>query len=241
MARIILENRAKIDIDIGYLEEVRSYANLPDGSILLVLHDGLLPKNDQGVCIVSQLKHLDPGSSAICRCSSSTEWDCCVAIAKKWCTSRNQFPAYFTYLLGHEFGHAYVCLSDICLHIHCCLIVDRIIPASYCEIQFPHEFPNEQLFDQFGKYLALKLHGDTKFVHEINSLKKTANGIEKQRLELIEKLPPKSDFSDLRKTMIDFSKPYKDNLIISWKRDRDKKGPKSLASWISDYDKLFEY
>ena len=35
MARIILENKAKIDIDVGYLEDDLSYANLPDGSILL--------------------------------------------------------------------------------------------------------------------------------------------------------------------------------------------------------------
>jgi hypothetical protein len=30
-------------------------------------------------------------------------------------------------------------------------------------------------------------------------------------------------------------------LIKSWKRDRDRKGSKSLTSLISDYDKLFEY
>jgi len=207
----------------------------------LVLHDDSLPKNDQGVCVASQLIHFDPDYCSICRCSNPTEWDCCVVIAKKWCASRNQFPAYFTYLLGHEFGHAYLCLSDIALHIHCCLILDRIRSASYNEIQFPHELPNEQLFDQFGKYLTLKLHGDTEFVREINSLKPTADDIERERLELIQKLLPKSDFSDLRKTMIDFSKPYKDNLIISWKRDRDRKGAKSLTSLISDYDKLFEY
>ena len=40
--------------------------------------------------------------------------------------------------VGHEFGHAYICLSDITLHIHCCLIHDWIKPASKNAIQYEH-------------------------------------------------------------------------------------------------------
>jgi hypothetical protein len=101
--------------------------------------------------------------------------------------------------------------------------------------------PSEQLFDQFGKYLSFELHGDKKLKHEINSLKKTVNSIEKSRLELIQKLAPKSELNGLRKNIIDFSRAYKNELIKCWKEDYEKNGSDSLASLISDYDELFEY
>ncbi len=241
MAKIILENKAKIDIETKYFKDLLSYAKLPDGLILLVLYDSSLPENKQGVCIVPQLKRFAPSYSDICICSYSSSWNCCIVIPKKWCVARNEFPAYFTYLIGHELGHAYICLSDITLHIHCCLIHLSIKSASKDKIQFPHELPNEQLFDQFGKYIALKLHGDKKLIDEINSLKGTAGNIKRQRLELIQRLPPEKNFSDLRKTMIDFSRPYKDELIRYWKIDVNENGYSSLASLIYDYDKLFQY
>ena len=166
MAKIILENKAKIDIEVAYLEDLLAYASLPDGSILLVLHDNSLPEKNQGVCVASQLFHLASEYKDICSCPNSAKWDCCVAINRKWCLSRDNFPAYFTYLLGHEFGHVNICLSSITLHIHCCLIHDWIRPASNSVIQYAHELPNEQLFDQFGKYLSFKIHGDKKFDHQ---------------------------------------------------------------------------
>lgn len=148
------------------------------------------------------------------------------------------------YLLGHEFGHAYICLSDISLHIHCCLIRLRIKPASKNKVTRPHELPNEQLFDQFGKYLSQKLHGSEKLYDEIRKLKTTADDIEIKNLEQIENLPPSRNFSELRKTVVNFSKPYKDELIDCWKHldtEARKRGEKSLTRLISDYEKLFEY
>ncbi len=244
MAKIIPKNKADIDIEVNYLEDLLSYANLPDGIVLLVLHNNSLPENNQGVCVASQLIDIDPEFKSICHCSNSTSWDCCIAIANKWCVSRNEFPAYFTYLLGHEFGHTYICLSNISLHIHCCLIRLCIRPASKNKIVLPHELPNEQLFDQFGKYLSQKLHGSEKLNIEIQKLKTTAHDIEIKNLEQIENLPPSRNFNELRKTMIDFSIPYKDELIACWKHvdnESKKRGDKSLTSLIYDYEKLFEY
>jgi hypothetical protein len=211
LAKIILKNSAKIDLEEKYIEEFCSFANLPKGKIFLVLHGNSLPESNQGVCVSSQLIKFAPELLGICPCSNLTTWDCCIAIAKKWCICRDVFPAYFTYLLGHEFGHAYVCLSDIALHIHCCLIRDWIRPASKNVIQLPHSLPNEQLFDRFGKYLSFKMHGDEKLDLEINALKETAGDIEKQHLEMIQELSTSGN------------------------------GSNSLASLISDYDELFEY
>jgi hypothetical protein len=242
LALVTLKNNENIDIEKDFFEQFCSYGNLPKGSILLVLHDNSLPgKNLQGVCVTSQLICFASEYRYICSCSDSTKWDCCIAIDRKWCLSRDKFPAYFTYLLGHEFGHAYICLSDITLHIHHCLIHDWIKPASKSVIQYEHELPSEQLFDQFGKYLSFKLHGDKKLEHEINLLKKTANNIEKLRLKMIKELDPKNDFTGLRKSIIEFSKPYKSELIQCWNEDYENRGSRSLTSLISDYDELFEY
>ncbi len=242
MALVTLKNSAKIDIEIKFLEKLCSYANLPKGSILLVLHDNSLHgKNKQGVCVASQLSYFASEYTEICSCPNSAKWDCCVAIDRKWCLSRDKFPAYFTYLLGHEFGHAYICLSDITLHIHCCLIHDWIRPASKSTIQYAHELPDEQLFDQFGKYLSFKIHGDEKLDYEINVLKEAAEDIEKQHLGIIQKLPPIQKFDGLRKSIVEFSRPYKNELVRYWKKDFEENGSNSLASLISDYDKLFEH
>jgi hypothetical protein len=241
LAKIILKNSAKIDLEEKYIEEFCSFANLPKGKIFLVLHGNSLPESNQGVCVSSQLIKFAPELLGICPCSNLTTWDCCIAIAKKWCICRDVFPAYFTYLLGHEFGHAYVCLSDIALHIHCCLIRDWIRPASKNVIQLPHSLPNEQLFDRFGKYLSFKMHGDEKLDLEINALKETAGDIEKQHLEMIQELSPSGKFDGLRNSIIEYSRPYRDELIRCWKKDFEENGSNSLASLISDYDELFEY
>ena len=240
MAIVTLNNKVKIDIDNNFLEELCFYAKLPNGSILLVLHDNTLPDNLQGICVASQLINFASEYTGICSCPNSARWDCCVVINRKWCISRDEFPAYFTYLLGHEFGHAYICLLDISLHIHSCLIHDWIKPASKSVIQYEHELPCEQLFDQFGKYLSFKLHGDKKLEREINSLKERVNNIEKSRLEMIQTLAPRSELNGLRKSIVDFSKAYKNELIQYWKDDYEKRGSDSLTSLISDYDELFE-
>jgi hypothetical protein len=243
MAKIELENRAGIDIEKKYLEDLNSYANLPDGKVLLVLNDSPLPKNNQGVCVASQLRYIDPEYDHICRRLNSSSWDCCVIIANKWCMSRNEFPAYFTYLLGHELGHAYICLSDITLHIHCCLIHLCIKSASKNKFNFPHELPNEKLFDQFGKYLSQKFYSLKKLDREIDILHNMANNIEKKCLEQIKTLSPLNNFNELRDTIINFSKPFKNELIECWKHDASEAinhNENSLTHLISDYDKIFE-
>jgi len=48
VAKIILKNKAEIDIEANYLEDLLSYANLPDGIVLLVLLDNSLPCERKG-------------------------------------------------------------------------------------------------------------------------------------------------------------------------------------------------
>lgn len=239
MAQIILQNKANIDFEKEYFEDILTYAKLPDGEICLILSDNSLPENNQGVCVSSQLIRFAFLYNDLCSCGLS--WDCCVAISNKWCDLRNEFPAYFTYLIGHEFGHATVCLSDITLHIHCCIVHDFIKPASNGIIEFSHELPHEQLFDQFGKYLAAQLYGAEKLHNEIEEINSDDSLAERNHLDLIKNLSESHNYSDLRKNLIDFSIPYRDELIKYWKRDVAQNGKNSLASYISDFGELFKY
>jgi hypothetical protein len=113
VANILLHEKTKNHIEVNYLEGLLFYANLPDGVILLVFHENALPENNQGVCVAAQLIDIDREFKYICNCSGTTSWDCCVAIAKKWWASRPEFPAYFTYLLGHELLVNYRILADL--------------------------------------------------------------------------------------------------------------------------------
>lgn len=240
MAKIVLENKVKINIEKSYLEKLIYHAFMPKGNVLLLLYDEPLPEDNQGVCVAAQLKKFAPSYGSIFDSSFASSWDCCVAISRKWCLSRDAFPAYFTYLVGHELGHARTCLSKIALHIHCCLIHDFIGPASKGLIKFPFELPHELLYDKFGKYVALQLHEEGQLYSEIESLKACANSIERRHLELIRDLSPSNDFSNLRENLIEFSFPYRSDLIDCWKNNHAQEGDMSLTSLIFDYDKLFE-
>ena len=118
-----------------------------------------LPNNKQAVFVHKDLISYDPNSHEYTRIgyqNSDYKWDCFIAISGKWCDRRDKYPACFAYLIGHELGHAKVCLSDRCLHIHCCLIQSNIKRASFGKIKYCHELPHEKLFDKFGKFLAHK-------------------------------------------------------------------------------------
>lgn len=242
MATIKLYNMVNIKIEKEYIDAILALSNLPSGSVSLVLHDSSLPDGNQGVCVAQELLHFDPEYNSIFCGQNSTMWDCGIAIARKWCEKRQKYPSYFTYLLGHELGHAYICLSDINLHIHCCLIHLCIRPASDDRILFPHELPDEQLFDQFGKYLTSKLHhGTDELDREIEIISKSADEIEKNNLVQLKRLAPSNEFSNLRKRMIDFSMPYKSALIHCWKELVRRDGSNSIASLFHDYEALFIY
>ena len=241
MTKVTLINRAKIDLDEEYLNRFISYTNPSDGNIVLVLHDNSLPENNQGVCCPSQLKEFASEYLDIDPFLRSNRWDCLVAIANKWCIKWDVYPAYFTYLLGHEFGHAHICISDIALHIHCCLVHDWIKAASRNEIQFQRFLPNEQLFDQYGKFLSIQMHGDEKLNFEIDSIKKGIGVNDLERLKSIKELAPKHELDGLRDLLVTFSLPYKEELIKCWQMDVQQNGSESLASYINNYDELFEY
>ena len=62
----------------------------------------------------------------------------------------------------------------------------------------------------------------------------------RMRLEAMLSLPVSNDFADLRNSLINFSRPYKDKLIELWKKDAIETGDDSLAKLIVNYDDLFK-
>lgn len=236
MNKTILINDAQIDVEI--IDEVLAAASLPSGKILLILSDGYLQEGYLGCCLPKSLiayqdligifnSYLDRG------------WDCGVALSAKACRFRSTHPAYFTYLLGHELGHAYVCINDISVHIHSCLIQDFICKASFKKVSQWHELPHEELFDQFGIYVAESLFSRQQLDSEITSLLGSPDCQDKDRLELMLSLPPFKDFKGLRDKLVQFAAPYKTELIKLWKAAASESNSASLLDLIDDYELLF--
>lgn len=240
MGTIYFENKAGIGIDLNKLDRIAIEATLPAGRIILVFNDRPLPGNMQGACTPRRLLKFSRSYTPVCYARDFRNWDVCVAITNRFCLLSNEYPAYFMYLIGHEFGHAKICLLDLDLHVHYCLIENHIKLASNYEITRIIELPHEQIFDRFGIYLAERLYSRDQFNMEIRSLLDRFKCNDRDRLHIMLSLDPSDNLFHLRDELVAFSRPYKSALISSWQRERNEWEHDSLASWFDDYDALFE-
>ena len=190
MAKIILINKEKISL--RNIQEIIETVELPEGRILLILHDGNLINNNQGICIPKSLLRYSRGVRVFDQYGHD-RWDCGIAISHKYCSLSSDFPAYFVYLLGHELGHSSICLSNVSTHIHYCLIEKYIGLALNNKIILWHELPHEKLFDQFGIYCAEKIFSRSVFNEEIKKLIKVNDGKDILRLNNLLQLPASID------------------------------------------------
>ena len=231
-------NKANIEFSNNRLTRLITEAALPDGKLILVLSDkNLLPGKNQGACVPRKLLNFSRPYVAICGEEDINNCDVCIAISKKYC----EYPAYFTYLIGHELGHAKICLSDLDLHIHYCLIQAHIKGASHNVITKYHELPHERRFDQFGIYLCEKINSRHKLNAEIETLIANPDCNNRERLNNMLSLNASNNLNNLREDLIHFSRPFKSTLIASWKKEREILGDRSLTSLIDDdYEALFK-
>ncbi len=242
MTTIIFDNKAQIDFSEGCLLRVKSEAHLPSGPILLVLSDRALCDNNLGECIPRALLKYAPGERVFDQ-HKSQDWDCGIAVSKKVCLLKEQYPAYFAYILGHELAHAFVCLTDISIHIQSSLVEKFIRDASEDRITQATELPDEVLSDRFGIHIAERIFSREKLNADITHLLKMPNCKDAVRLRKVLSLSGSSNLGDLRRLrddLVAISKPYKARLIELWEKDVAKRGSGSLASLIDDYDALFE-
>lgn len=243
MATIIFDNRAHIGLSEGCLLRVKNEAHLPSGRLLLVLSDGPLPENNLGVCIPRALLRFAPGYRRMFDQAKREDWDCGIAVSKKVCQMKEKHPAYFAYILGHEIGHASVCLIDISVHIHSCLIEEFIRAASDDMVTQATELPHEVLCDKRGIHIAERIFSRERLNADITEIVKMPDCKDAARLRRLLSLSSSSnlgDLKDLRNDLVAISMPYKDRLIDLWKKDVAQRGSNSLASLIHDYDALFE-
>ena len=232
-----LINKANVKVDEAQIDLLLSESQLPPGEILLLLSDAALANDDQGCCVPRQLVHMQDDYRYLSD-KSFGRWDCCIAISREQCDAASSYPAYFTYLLGHELGHAKLCLSDICLHIHSCLIRE-FIGAVSDKVEFmEHLMPHERRCDQFGVYLSSIVHSRDMLSAEIE--RKVKEETKNQaRLRSLLTVVPRIDFIGLRDELLSLSIPFKAQLIELWEEDRRQYGQNSLVSCIHDYEALF--
>ena len=239
MAEIVLVNSSQISSKS--ISNLLQKVVLPKGKIILLLTEEAGTGNF-GECVPKCLLDFAHRQSFF-REYINDDWGSGVIIYPKAYEIYEEYPAYFTYLLGHELGHAHVCLTDIHLHIHYCLIQEYIELASSGEIKEWHELPHEILFDQYGLYISEMMFTKEQFYQEIAEITKLPEFINDQiRLNKLLNLRPTNDISGLRKNLIKFSLPYKDKLITLWKQDTVKTlagNDLSITQLIRDHELLF--
>ena len=239
-ADYILFNKSGIEFGEDFLNRIFKLADLPKDRLLLIFHNGPLFSSNLGITVPRKV-YFEINDSGFFLKYKDKEWDCGIAFSSKACQLFNQFPAYFVYLIGHEFGHAHICLQDEALHVHLCLIQDFIKEASNERISSWHELPHEILFDKYGIFIAGNFYSRDQLNLDIEEMLKEQDCKDRLRLEQMLEQKSTNDLSGLRESLVKFSLPYKNELIELWKEDHNKKGSKSLASFINDYDQLFEY
>lgn len=238
MNSAILVNDFGIPIDL--IDSILIKSSLPESKIIIILSDGYLPDSLLGCCIPRSLIEYE-NSIGIFNDHLDKDWDHGVALSTTACEYINKHTAFFTYLVAHELGHAYQCISDITIHIHYCLIQEYIKRASSGKIQSWHELPHEQLFDQFGIYIAEKIFSKEQMIDELHSI--IDNNLSKDitRIKCMLSLDPFIGFDGLREQLIKFSKPYKKELIALWHEDLiENKATPTLLKLVDNFENLFQ-
>lgn len=236
MDDFILDNQSNVPDDeiINLLKKV----NLPQGRIILLLTDKTRLES-LGECIPKCL--IDYAGRR--RYFRQDYWECGVILSQKACNIHDEYPAYFMYLLGHELGHAHICLTDVYLHIHYCLIQDFIRDASNNKILGWHELPHEIKMDQYGLFITEMIYSRKEINQQIKKIINLPDCKDKTRLEQLLTLPSSNELSGLREELIDFSLPYKDKLIELWKKDAQESSDRNdlaITRLVKDYDALFD-
>lgn len=214
---VITQNNANIELNEKRLIELISAAELPDCRLKFLFYDNVLldKNNNEYQALTDSSKRIY--NSVIREIHKQNKdaktWDVCITVSRKYCDLSTEYPAYFVYLLGHEIGHAKICLTDLELHDFYCFIQQYIKYASnYC-IKKWMEMPHELLFDQFGIYLCEKLYSREKLNDEIKKLIEKSIYNDVNRLERMLMLEGTNDLSNLEDDLIRFSNPYKNQLI----------------------------
>ncbi len=226
MAIIRIKNMANIDVgdENEYENKLASHCQLGNGFVWLVFYDDSLPPNLQGRCVPKDLLYLcpEPYNSSIINSNDWQEhrkWDCYIAISEEWCEKKDKYPAYFTYLIGHELGHAKIWLSDSGLFEFCWLIHLYLVERSkQGERILLHEFPEESHCDHFGVYLCEKLSLRSQLNREIIEMISEDSCKDRERLQWLLTISGSDDLDKLRADLVNSFRPQRPDLIDYWEK-----------------------
>lgn len=243
MTSIIPINEANIDLSL--IEKINIAADLPEKRILLYLSRGQLPDGESylGVCLPRKLIEYAPSYRKYDKDDRYSRWDCFIGLSKKTCDYSNTHPAYFAYLLAHEFGHALVCFDDLPFHIFNWLVENYINEASGGKVSKWWQIPHEIQHDRFGIHISSKIYGRDILNEQIRDIIAKNDSKDIRRLEIILEMEGSADYSDIKRNFVEFVLPYKSELIRLWEREKEeasKHKRKSLTEIISNYEQLFK-
>ncbi|HEX7049051.1 MAG TPA: hypothetical protein VF188_02475 [Longimicrobiales bacterium] len=215
MARIALINQSCVEPEA--IADICEAATLPDDEILLIVGDSKLSSDYQGVTLPRQLAGYATDLFGL-QDYLHRNWDCGVSISPTWADRQPDFPAYFAFLLGHEFGHATTALTDLGVAFFEDLVlryIPRVAPRKWRWDDMPHE----QAYDQFGMTIAGKIYGRDTVEWEFVQIVEQGLPADAERLRKILSLEPRADVSHVRSALANFRLPYKDDLLRVWKAD----------------------
>lgn len=235
MARIALYNPVEIDREV--LGSIAEAAGLPAGRVCLIVGDPRLDGDLQGITLPREFVPIAGNLYGLGE-HLLESWDCGVVIGEVWAGRQAAYPAYFAYLLGHEFGHATTVLSNLGLAVYEDLIFRFIKAASGGEICRNDQLPHEIRYDQFGIAVAQELYGRAAFEADCQRILSSDIDTDKFRLEKVLGLTPTTDLDGLPEELAAFSSPYRDKLLSLWEQARER-GHLKIANGLSSLDALW--
>lgn len=219
MAKVALHNPGRVDQNaIGMVAEL---ARLPAGRICLIIGDDLLADEYQG-CTIPRRSVPWLGNVFGLSNHLQEDWECGVVIGQKWAALQPTFPAYFAYLLGHEFGHAATVLSRLWLAAYEDMLF-RYIPRIVTDREWRwNDFPHEVRYDRFGIAIAEASYGRDTVEREFEQIRRDGLTDDAERLLGALNLEPTTDLETLPEELARFSRPHRDALIELWRSDLER-------------------
>ena len=224
------------NVPLSVLDDIALAADLPAGKVCLLVGDHLLGDDYQGLCVPRAFVGI-LGNIGGLEDHLETDWDCGVMLHPKWAVRQPTYPAYFAYLLGHEFGHAKTALAKLPLAVYEALMYD--VPAVSGQTGWRQDdLPQEIRYDQFGLAVAEATYGLEALHEEINRLLDSGLEQDERRLRNLLDREPRLDLEGLFEDMAEFSRPYQNALIERWADARQSLGP-GFTRYLQTLDALW--
>ena len=151
-------------------------------------------------------------------------WDCAILIGASGASMHAENRPLFTWLLGHEMGHARVALSDPEAHRLFVLVQEHIKTASAGAVSRWDQLPYESRFDQFGKWVAETLHGEEAFLAALDAQITQGGPPDPERLQRVRARKARSDldriFMETKVFVAPYSRALKAGIVASAATER---------------------